>query len=112
MGHNGQIYQVMSTDSNDGYQNVAAPAPMQMPMPPMLVHNGMLVPQQGMAAIPLQEPKKWVRWSEQEDQHLRRAVQAFGEHNFKLISERVFHGARSEVQCKNRWKKVRFQQAK
>ncbi|KAL7515470.1 hypothetical protein ACHAXN_012791 [Cyclotella atomus] len=56
--------------------------------------------------IPLQEPKKWVRWSEQEDQHLRRAVQAYGEHNFKLISERIFHGARSEVQCKNRWKKA------
>jgi hypothetical protein len=57
-------------------------------------------------AIPLQEPKKWVRWSEQEDLHLRRAVIALGENNFKTISERVFHGTRSEVQCKNRWKKA------
>jgi myb proto-oncogene protein len=59
-------------------------------------------------AIPLQKPKKWVRWSEQEDQHLRRAVRTLGENNFKMISERVFHGTRSEVQCKNRWKKVRL----
>jgi hypothetical protein len=57
-------------------------------------------------AIPLQQPKKWVRWSEQEDQYLRRAVHTLGENSFKMISEKVFHGTRTEVQCKNRWKKV------
>lgn len=102
INHNGHIYQVVSTDSQGDFQNMPAPAPMQMPVAPMLVHSNMMFNQQ----IPLQEPKKWVRWSEQEDQHLRRAVQAYGEHNFKLISERIFHGARSEVQCKNRWKKA------
>jgi hypothetical protein len=102
INHNGQLYQVMSTDSQGDFQNMPAPAPMQMPVAPMLVHSNMMFNQQ----LPLQEPKKWVRWSEQEDQHLRRAVQAYGEHNFKLISERIFHGARSEVQCKNRWKKA------
>ena len=105
MHQDGQIYQV--TSQGDRYQNAAAPAPMQMQMPQMLVPNGLIFPH-GTSGIPLQEPKKWVRWSEQEDQHLRRAVQAYGEQNFKMISERIFHGARSEVQCKNRWKKVRL----
>ena len=54
----------------------------------------------------LQRPKKWVRWSEKEDQYLRRAVGLVGENNFRIISERFFHGTRSEIQCKNRWKKV------
>ena len=110
VNHNGQIYQAMSTDSQGDHQNMpapamAAPAPLQMQVPPPMLVNSMML-QPGMSSVPLQEPKKWVRWSEQEDQHLRRAVQAFGEHNFKLISERVFHGSRSEVQCKNRWKKA------
>ena len=104
-GHVQQIYQVVSSDSQGDNINVAAPAPIA----PMIVHNGMLL-SSGVAgmAIPLQKPKKWVRWSEQEDQHLRRAVRTLGENNFKMISERVFHGTRSEVQCKNRWKKVRL----
>lgn len=114
VNQDGQIYQVMSTDSDSQGFSTAPGAsmsestmqPMQMAMPPMLVQNGMMLHQPGLVSIPLQEPKKWVRWSEQEDLHLRRAVQAFGEHNFKMISERVFHGARSEVQCKNRWKKA------
>lgn len=105
MHQDGQMYQV--TSQGDRYQNAAAPAQMQMQMPQMVVPNGLMFAP-GMTGIPLQEPKKWVRWSEQEDQHLRRAVQAYGEQNFKMISERIFHGARSEVQCKNRWKKVRL----
>lgn len=104
-GHVQQIYQVVSSDSQGDNINVVAPAPLA----PMIVHNGMLLSSgvPGMA-IPLQKPKKWVRWSEQEDQHLRRAVKTLGENNFKMISERVFHGTRTEVQCKNRWKKVRL----
>lgn len=98
-----QIYQVVSSDSQGDAPNMAAPAPM-----PLIMHNGMLMSAGPGLTIPLQEPKKWVRWSEQEDQHLRRAVQHLGENSFKYISETIFHGARSEVQCKNRWKKVRF----
>ena len=104
MNSEGQIYQVVSTDSQMDYPSgvaSSAPVQMQMPVPPMMVF------QSGMSGIPLQQPKKWVRWSEQEDICLRRAVQTYGEHNFKGISEHIFHGARSEVQCKNRWKKVR-----
>lgn len=56
----------------------------------------------------LQQPKKWVRWSDHEDQILTRAVDQWGENNFRYISEQIFHGSRTEVQCKNRWKKVIF----
>jgi hypothetical protein len=56
----------------------------------------------------LQKPKKWVRWSDHEDQILTRAVDRWGENNFRHISEQIFHGSRTEVQCKNRWKKVIF----
>lgn len=47
-----------------------------------------------------------VRWSDQEDACLSRAVQQWGENNFRHISEQIFHGTRSESQCKNRWKKA------
>lgn len=53
-----------------------------------------------------QQPKKWVRWSDQEDNALRRAVHQWGDNNFELISKHLFHGTRSEAQCKNRWKKA------
>ena len=54
----------------------------------------------------LQQPKKWVRWGDDEDRYLRMAVRTVGENNFRLISESYFHGTRTELQCKNRWKKV------
>ena len=53
-----------------------------------------------------QQPKKWVRWNDQEDNALRRAVHQRGDNNFELISKHLFHGTRSEAQCKNRWKKA------
>ena len=57
-------------------------------------------------AVQLQKPKKWVRWSEQEDTLLRRAVYQWGEGAFGDISEQIFRGSRTETQCKNRWKTV------
>jgi len=50
--------------------------------------------------------KKWVRWSEAEDRQLRLAVSTVGPNDFRLISERYFQGTRTEVQCRNRWKKA------
>jgi hypothetical protein len=70
----------------------------------MQVAHASLVPFENVAQ--LQQPKKWVRWGEHEDQILTRAVDQWGENNFRYISEQIFHGSRSEVQCKNRWKKV------
>lgn len=95
MGHDGSyhptVLQVVSTDSQNE-NGVTAPTRMAM----FPVGN----------VVPLQKPKKWVRWNEHEDQVLRRVVEQFGENNFRLISEQVFHGTRTETQCKNRWKKV------
>jgi len=68
------------------------------------VAHASLVPFENVAQ--LQQPKKWVRWSEHEDQILTRAVDQWGENNFRYISEQIFHGSRSAVQCKNRWMKV------
>jgi len=94
VGHDGNyhpaVLQVVSTDS----QAENGGATTQMAMVP--IGN----------VVALQKPKKWVRWSDHEDQVLRRTEEQFGENNFRLISEQVFHGSRTEVQCKNRWKKV------
>lgn len=85
------VLQVVSTDSqNDNGGRATA----QMAMVPVG------------SVLALQQPKKWVRWSDHEDLILRRSVEQFGENNYRLISEQVFHGSRTEVQCKNRWKKV------
>lgn len=105
-----QIMNVVSSDSqgdnnhgstNSNHGTVFNPNGQAVIVNGVMIEGG--VP--GMA-IPLQQPKKWVRWSEQEDQYLRRAVHTLGENSFKMISEKVFHGTRTEVQCKNRWKKV------
>jgi hypothetical protein len=71
-------------------------------------HHVRMVPMPAMGTIvaPLQQPKKWVRWSEDEDRILDKAVEQYGENNFRQISEQVFQGTRTEQQCKNRWKKV------
>ena len=53
-----------------------------------------------------QQSKRWVRWSDHEDQILRLAVERSGDNNWKIISDNVFNGSRSESQCKNRWKKA------
>jgi len=81
----GQQYltQVVSTDQTD----VAATAP--------IVQGGKK-----------QQSKRWVRWSDHEDQILRLAVEQSGDNNWKFISDNVFNGSRSESQCKNRWKKA------
>jgi len=57
------------------------------------------------ATVPV-EAKKWARWSDQEDQMLRSAVERSGDNNWDYISKHVFGGSRSDKQCKNRWKKV------
>ena len=88
--HHPAVLQVVSADSL--MENSSRPAQVS-------------VVQYGNAAS-LQQPKKWVRWSDHEDQMLSRAVDQWGENNFRYISEQIFHGTRTEVQCKNRWKKV------
>jgi len=89
------VLQVVSTDSQaDDHGNglVAGRGVRMLPM--------------GNVMVPMQQLKKWVRWSDHEDQALGRAVEQYGENNFRHISEQIFHGSRTEVQCKNRWKKV------
>ena len=52
--------------------------------------------------------KKFQRWTEDEDELLREAVNKSGQapYDWKRISRKYFRGIRSSVQCKNRWTKV------
>lgn len=97
MGYEGNFHPVMQVVSTDSQADDGNGTTTRVRMVPM-----------GNVVVPLQQPKKWVRWSEHEDQILGRAVEQYGENNFRHISEQIFHGSRTEVQCKNRWKKVRY----
>ena len=44
------------------------------------------------------------RWSENEDQTLRKAIEIEGE-KFDIISSKHFHNTRTEAQCSHRWNK-------
>lgn len=48
--------------------------------------------------------KQGIKWSRQEDDTLKEAVEEHGAKNWKLISTRL--PGRSEVQCLHRWQKV------
>jgi len=48
--------------------------------------------------------KTGIKWTKQEDEALRTAVEEHGAKNWKLISQRL--PQRSEVQCLHRWQKV------
>lgn len=48
--------------------------------------------------------KTGIKWTKQEDEALRAAVEENGAKNWKLISQRL--PQRSEVQCLHRWQKV------
>jgi len=48
--------------------------------------------------------KTGIKWTKQEDEALRAAVEEHGAKNWKLISQRL--PQRSEVQCLHRWQKV------
>lgn len=52
-------------------------------------------------------PRKFQRWSEEEDEILRYAVNSEDESkpNWKKISSTFFEGTRSALQCKSRWNK-------
>ncbi|KAL3939829.1 MAG: hypothetical protein SGARI_001226 [Bacillariaceae sp.] len=71
-------------------------APMPpMGMPPHMHHSG----------PPGYNPKKQaIKWTKQEDDTLKDAVEEHGAKNWKLISNRL--PGRSEVQCLHRWQKV------
>lgn len=96
------LMQVVSTDSQTDSNRGGVPAMMVAPAPQLAMMHPF-----GNHAIPLQKPKKWVRWSDQEDLTLRRAVEQLGDNSFLHISEQIFRGTRTEAQCKSRWKKVR-----
>mmetsp|Transcript_106125 Transcript_106125/g.158767 ORF Transcript_106125/g.158767 Transcript_106125/m.158767 type:complete len:791 (+) Transcript_106125:196-2568(+) len=51
-----------------------------------------------------QTKKQAIKWSKQEDDTLKQAVEEHGAKNWKLISSRL--PGRSEVQCLHRWQKV------
>ena len=64
----------------------------------------------GMNAMPRPAPgsfqtkKQAIKWSKQEDDTLKQAVEEHGAKNWKLISTRL--PGRTEVQCLHRWQKV------
>ena len=97
------VMQVVSSDSAIDHKPLTdiAGRPVHRPMPSVAMS---MVPVSNV--VGLQKPKKWIRWSEQEDALLRRAVMQWGEGAFREISEQIFRGSRTENQCKNRWKKV------
>ncbi|KAL3790604.1 hypothetical protein ACHAW5_011178 [Stephanodiscus triporus] len=95
IGYEGNFHPVMQVVSTDSQADDGNGTTTRVRMVPM-----------GNVVVPLQQPKKWVRWSEHEDQILARAVEQYGENSFRHISEQIFHGSRTEVQCKNRWKKA------
>ena len=47
-----------------------------------------------------------VRWTKEEDERLRQAVEAVGAKNWKRISMEFFFDKRTDVQCLHRWQKV------
>ena len=46
------------------------------------------------------------KWTEDEDEALRRGVAACGPKNWRAISEQYLKGQRTDVQCLHRWNKV------
>jgi len=46
------------------------------------------------------------RWSKDEDEQLKKAVEAIGPKNWRRISKDFLGGRRSDVQCLHRWQKV------
>ncbi len=46
------------------------------------------------------------RWTAEEDQRLRDAVEAIGAANWRTIAREWLGGARSDVQCLHRWNKI------
>mmetsp|Transcript_2922 Transcript_2922/g.4287 ORF Transcript_2922/g.4287 Transcript_2922/m.4287 type:complete len:419 (+) Transcript_2922:47-1303(+) len=49
---------------------------------------------------------KGVKWTAEDDECLRRAVKKHAEKNWKAIAQDGFKGAKSDVQCLHRWRKV------
>jgi hypothetical protein len=63
----------------------------------------------GLQNVALTENRKYARWTEEEDDTLREAIDKYNgppPYNWRRISRKYFKGIRSDVQCKNRWKKV------
>ena len=86
--------------------SLPAAGPLQAAIPTRVIHNTSPLALEGGKRNILQKPKMWVRWSADEDELLRRAVQKHGDHDFNLISEQIFHGSRTETQCRNRWQRA------
>jgi Myb-like DNA-binding domain len=63
----------------------------------------------GLENVAVSEHRKYARWTEEEDDTLREAIDKYGPppYDWNRISRRYFKGLRSSLQCKNRWKKVR-----
>ncbi len=53
----------------------------------------------------LEQPKKWIRWTEMEDLVLKTAVKKYGDEKMGLISRRIFYNTRDTNQCRQRWRK-------
>ena len=53
----------------------------------------------------LEQPKKWIRWTEMEDLVLKTAVKKYGDDKMGLISRRIFYNTRDTNQCRQRWRK-------
>jgi len=82
-----------------------AACPLQQQQSTRVIHNTSPLGCAGGRTV-LQKPKMWARWSNDEDELLRKAVQKHGDHDFNLISEQIFHGSRTETQCRNRWQRA------
>lgn len=90
------------SSSSSTKSNESRPPPMLLPpMPPMPISQ---MPHHTPGPYSASGKKQVIKWTKQEDDTLRDAVEEHGAKNWKLISSRL--PGRSEVQCLHRWQKV------
>lgn len=68
--------------------------------------NPLAIATNSMAPKPRKKKPSGVRWTKEEDERLRQAVEAVGAKNWKRISMEFFFDKRTDVQCLHRWQKV------
>lgn len=90
--------------NDDGSNPVTVPRQLRQPQ-----LYGMSIASTSQLSIPPNTDRKFQRWSQDEDDILKQAVRIEGGPpiNWKRIAQKYFSNARTGLQCKSRWTKVR-----
>jgi len=94
----GSSSKLLGKPNESRQSQILLPSMQQMQMPGMPHHTSTPGPYSASGK------KQAVKWTKQEDETLKDAVEEHGAKNWKLISSRL--PGRSEVQCLHRWQKV------